>query len=644
MRLLFLVFILSIIVSGCTDNNDNDKLNHAIKLIKKGEYKVARQELEQLVKVNGDDDILLYYYAHSCRKTDDSAMALKILNKIASRDSENGAVHTELSSIFREKNEFDKAINYSLKAVKTDPSNPVYLNDLGVSYSMAGKIQDALKAYDKVLQVAPDKVITIFNSAILYLKEKQYQRAELSFEKARVLKPDNTRILFFLAETQFELGKFTSAKKLYNTIIALNPPELKDKFGRIDYQLGRIYLENKSYESAKSCFKRVLKAKYEVDRTRFYLGQTFYEDKKYKESLYYLNSIPQVAGRDIPELAYYMGLCLFEQKLFKESLEYLQEALMSQLPKAPILTRMGLCYLHIQNIGDQRKEKTSKVLLAKALKFFEEALSNDHNNIKAMMGVGRVYYKQHRSRKALSTLAEITRISGGYSRADLLTSLCYYDVHDLKKAKENAEKYLSRHSDDSKVIMYLAQIEFEESNFVKAVELLKRVIVLSPENWSAMILLSTLYTQEGKYIDAAEILLTVMDKAENTGVKERAQELYDFITRPFREIIFPEDQRSGKGSLEYIVEKLKTPTKLIMKFKEDYKNKSQENRSQTSAGSDASISKPFKEVQREMIELTRGLVVDYKYIKRNSLFKNESDQKYFRDEIRKLIKTVKDVR
>jgi len=640
MRLFFLFFILSIVISGCTGNNENYDLDKAIKLIKAGDYSNAKKQLELLVKADGDDNsIALYYYAHSCRKTGDSSTALNILNEMVLKDSKNGSVYTELSSIYREKNEFDKAITYSLKAVDTDPSNPVFLNDLGVSYSMAGKVQEALKAYDKVLQLKPNKVITIFNSAILYLREKQYQRAELSFEKARVLKPDNLRILFFLGETKFELGKFTSAKKIYNTIVALNAPELKNKSGRIDYQLGRIYLENKSYDSAKSCFKRVLKAEYEVNRTRFYLGQTFYEDKKYKESLYYLNSIPQASARDIPELSYYMGLCLFEQKLFKESLEYLQEALMTSLPKAPVLTRMGLSYLHIQNIGDQRKELTSKVLLEKALQFFEEALTNDHNNIKAMMGVGRVYYKQHKSRKALSVLAKITRISGGYSRADLLSSLCYYDLGDLKKAKENAEKYLARHSDDSKVVMYLAQIEFEKGNFEKAGELLRKVIVLSPENWNAMILLSTLYTQQGKYIDAAEILLTIMDKAEDSGVKERAQELYDFITRPFREIIFPKRQKSGKGTLEYIVEKLKAPTKLIMSFKDDYSK-------QLSGKSNETIDskKLFKDRQKEMIELTRELVVDYKYIKRNKLFKNDSDQQYYKDEIRKLIKEVKDVR
>ena len=619
------MFVTGMLLSGCSDNNYENQLSKAVKLIEDNNPTQARPILEHLTKEYPDKETPLYYLAISLRDEGNAEEAIQTLEKIIAKNPQNGTAHITVASLLRKTKKYDKAIHHALAATKIDASNGVFLNELGVSYSAAGKTKEALSAYDKVLQTDPDNGTTLYNSGKLYLRQKHYQRAEIAFRKALNLKPDNAMLLFLLGETTYALGKAVEAKKLYNTIIALNPPELSNELGRVDFQLGKIYLEEQSYKSSASSFSRALKKKYSIPRSLFYLGRIAYEESDFETALGYFNRISPTSYSEVPEVSYYLGLTLFEKKLYNESLESLQEALLSKLPKAPILTRMGLCYLSLQNsLSGTKKTQTSKVLLDKADDLFKEALKKDPDNIKAMMGIGRVLYKRGTPGKALEVMNRINAISGGYSRADLLASLCYYESGDRNNAAKFAQKYINHHPEDSKVIMYLAQIELESGNDLKARLLLKSAIKHDETNWNAMLLLSTVCSEQGRFIEAAEILLNILNEAKEPKVLKKARELYDYITKPFRELLFPERKDDpGKlipGSKEYVEQKLAPAMALRDKLKTNVTR------------SDIS----------QLMQLTRELVVDYKFLKSKKLFTDEANKTLYRSEIRNLVTFVKE--
>jgi tetratricopeptide (TPR) repeat protein len=596
-------------------------------MLNSNQNQAARAVLEKLVLDSPDDKNILYYLALSCHRSGETEKAEKILTKIVNEDVNSAAAHVTLASIYRGKKDYEKAIKHSKLATNLDQQSTVYLNDLGVSYSVAGMTELAMKAYDKVLQIDPSNITTLFNTGKLYLREKQFQRAEESLSKALNLQKNNCQIILLLAEAMFSLGKVSQAQKLYNTIIALNPPELKADLGRINYMLGRCYLTERNYKSSVSCFNRSLEHKYARDRTNFYLGQAAFEQEEYDKAFNLLKKIPTDKWRDIPEVSYYMGLCLFEQKQYTEALENLQEALMSGLPKAPVLTRMGLSYLHLEdNLAGQKKQNTTTVLLAKAKDLFERALKNDPDNIKAMMGIGRVLYKEKKTKEALEIMRSITKISGGYSRADLLSSLCYYDLSDRANAILLAEKYLRQQPMDSKVVMYLAQLQMESGENKKAIILLRDVIKLDSTNWDAMILLSSACSEEGRYIEAAEILLNVLNDSEDDLILKRAQKLYNYITKPFKELLFPERNPVidifPPGSMGYILKKL-SPAIVLKEALEKEKD-----------GATAD----------KLLKLIRELIVDFKDLRNKKLFEDEGSQNYYKKEIRKLTIFIKELK
>ncbi|MBM4043592.1 MAG: MBL fold metallo-hydrolase [Planctomycetes bacterium] len=98
-------------------------------------------------------------------RTDEARLLLRRGLSEAQRQRNFGYIdffHGELAVLDEE---FQLALEYHLRALKSQPENPLFLRCLAATYSMLGRDKEALEAYDQTLKVDPTDRVALMDAA-----------------------------------------------------------------------------------------------------------------------------------------------------------------------------------------------------------------------------------------------------------------------------------------------------------------------------------------------------------------------------------------------------------------------------------------------------------------------------------------------
>jgi tetratricopeptide (TPR) repeat protein/DNA-binding beta-propeller fold protein YncE len=98
--------------------------------------------------------------------------------------------------------------------------------ELGVLYSMNGKIDDAEKLFKEVLEIEPNEPSALNNLGNIKYLKKEYNKAIEYYLKASFVDPYDANILINIARSYTVLGKKEEARNFFNKAVSINP-ELK---------------------------------------------------------------------------------------------------------------------------------------------------------------------------------------------------------------------------------------------------------------------------------------------------------------------------------------------------------------------------------------------------------------------------------
>jgi Flp pilus assembly protein TadD len=79
-----------------------------------------------------------------------------------------GGPHANLGMIYRRAGKADEAVAELELAVKLNPQQPVFLNQLGIAYRQQGKFAKAREAYEKAIALDPSYAAPYLNLGILF--------------------------------------------------------------------------------------------------------------------------------------------------------------------------------------------------------------------------------------------------------------------------------------------------------------------------------------------------------------------------------------------------------------------------------------------------------------------------------------------
>lgn len=131
----------------------------------------------------------------------------------------------------------EKELKEIIKRQKNSPNLGRLYSDLGTIQRRQGKTKDALKSYDKAIELDPEKVVFLTNRATLHMQSGNFDKGSKDFERAIALTPDSYEAASDYALFKKNNGYVDEALQDYNHLIEKFPDEPRLYNNRADTRL-----------------------------------------------------------------------------------------------------------------------------------------------------------------------------------------------------------------------------------------------------------------------------------------------------------------------------------------------------------------------------------------------------------------------
>lgn len=156
-------------------NNQNIQifLNLGIILTKLNKFEQAITELNEGLLIDENNFSLLFNIGIAYQKINKLEEALSYFLKCEEIQSENYEICISLSNIYSDSNNYSKALELCSKALKINETADAYCNR-GILHHYLGEYKNAIKDYDKSIQLDNNYKRAFFNKSITLLKLKEF--------------------------------------------------------------------------------------------------------------------------------------------------------------------------------------------------------------------------------------------------------------------------------------------------------------------------------------------------------------------------------------------------------------------------------------------------------------------------------------
>ena len=165
---------------------------------------------------------------------------------------------------------YDLALREFKRAISLSPQSENTLNAYDYSamaFLKLGKNKEAIKAYQSVLRLDPNRDDFHNKLGNILLEEGEIDPAIKSFQAALRVEPRSTAYLYSLGQAYLAKGSVENAKDQFEKIIRLAPREYGGFYG-----LGQAYYKEGEYEKAVDQFNRAIALKEDFAYARMDLG------------------------------------------------------------------------------------------------------------------------------------------------------------------------------------------------------------------------------------------------------------------------------------------------------------------------------------------------------------------------------------
>ena len=133
--------------------------------------------------------------------------------------------HNNLGNALVQKGRMDEAITHFQEALKIDPNEAEMHYNLGNALLKEGSVDDAIIQYQKALEIKPDYVDVRVNLGNALLKKGSVDDAIAHFRKALQIKPDNTKAQNNLGNAFLQKGKTEEAITHFQEALKIEPAQ-----------------------------------------------------------------------------------------------------------------------------------------------------------------------------------------------------------------------------------------------------------------------------------------------------------------------------------------------------------------------------------------------------------------------------------
>tara|TARA_Y100000590_G_scaffold469496_1_gene657388 strand:- start:2047 stop:3507 length:1461 start_codon:yes stop_codon:yes gene_type:complete len=156
-------------------------------------YKKSISNYKKSLAIKKDKKIFLEY-GNLYLELNDITKALLIYKKLLLLDRHNALAINNISYCYMLKNNYKNSKKYIKKAIKLDLNNEYLYFNLGNLNKRFGKLNSAISAYDKAIEINPNNVNFKYNKSYVLLKKKSYQEGWKIYDNRILAEYTDTKI------------------------------------------------------------------------------------------------------------------------------------------------------------------------------------------------------------------------------------------------------------------------------------------------------------------------------------------------------------------------------------------------------------------------------------------------------------------
>lgn len=183
----------------------------------RGRYQEAVGIYEKILEKNHDNQTALYEIAFSYNEMGNYDKALEYALKAAEYAVDLSPVYTLIGNIYDVTGKKDKAIEVYKYSLKKYPDNYMLLFNLGIAYAQAHKNDEAKESLKKAMEINPYHSGSHYALATIYSDENSPVPALSAFTMSLILKPESNRSAMTRGKIE-DILFGGSVKKTDNTI------------------------------------------------------------------------------------------------------------------------------------------------------------------------------------------------------------------------------------------------------------------------------------------------------------------------------------------------------------------------------------------------------------------------------------------
>ncbi len=412
--------------------------------------------------------------------------------------SESGYYYFIEAQLQKKKSNLSEAINYLIKAIEKDPESLYLKRELAILYLYQKDNQKALNVVEGILKKDPNDV----KSLIIYGQIKQsldhIDDAKKAYERVIAIDPKQRNIYLYLGALYMEENDLNSALKVYGSLIQNFPDSYAGHFF-----IGKIHAAQGNIEEAEKKFQKTLELEPRLEEPRYELLSIYKSLGKKKKIIQTYKDILKRNPNNI-RAAMELGYFYHEIGMLNESENLLKDLGIKSLSDQEVIRKLVQLYL------DQKKYDAAIIILKGMLKGVPNS-----SNIHYIAGI--VYDKINDKDMAIMHLKKVKPDSNFYQNSVVHISFLYEEQGKIKEAIDFLEGAIKNLPANPDILLYLALFYEETGEFEESVKVLKHGLDIDADNAKLYFRLGVVYDKWGKKAASIEAMKTVIHLEPNNA-------------------------------------------------------------------------------------------------------------------------------
>jgi len=496
------------------------------------DYKQAKAELRNAVKIEPDCDMTQYYLGIAYAKSNNLFSAVKTWESIKD-DGVKNLVKDDLMDIYRKlsaeyvkKDALDKSVKIWEKMLKLNPENEIAKNNLVRAYFLEGNrfaeqdnLKHAISRWERVAQLAPDNADVMQNLALAHDKledpwsanqywgqvvslwkqdlrsssRKKKQEVPSTVDKETLKKQLNLAHRH-LADNYLQIDRLDKAIGEYRNATSYLPDDTDSLL-----EMGKLHLFQERFSNAIKEFQKALKFKPNDVEILSHIAFANVMNGKPEQAMKYFEKILELEPQNEIALEQLTGCCREEamnycyQGRYEHAFECIRRALKYNPNDCSLLAFMGGIHLERDDIKA-------------AEEIFKNAIDINPNDPNAYAEIGHFYLQEAMADEAEEYFDKAMEI--GLNDPMVLISIgrSYCSVEEIKEAEGYFDIAVEHAEKDPQIYLTIAAALIEQEVPRLAQKYLKQGTKAIPNAPAIRVFLAQAYLQDDKISNAQQEL------------------------------------------------------------------------------------------------------------------------------------------